>query len=661
MPFRSVIRPILAALACAAVSARAGATYYFAANGNDASDCQSLSAPCRTLDRLNALPQLPGASFLLRRGDRFPGSILAQGSGSLRDPMSFSAYGDGLPPIIDGGLPVSNWTLVSQGPTAWVYATDIPPETDGQPFALIKDNRVVPLARFPASGFIKIAGADSESLVLDPLALAGHPHAFAGTNLRVRALRRILSNRTVRGFDSATGRLTWDEALPKDPAPNAGAFFTDTPEGLDQPGSWYCYPEESPLPRDGHRLRLALAPDDAPAAHSLRIANAGYGIKGSGIANVRIAGIDFESQVSAALYFYDCVHVEIDSCGIRNAILTGIDFRGSGFAATGNLIEGALLAGISAQPDPDLNPLQTAETGARILGNRIARIGLFANLGRSGPDDDGEMGIGIRALGDGDHIGDNRIDSTACDGIRFLGKRDMVEGNSLRMTCLHLDEAGAIHAGPAQGPWGTEGSEVRGNLILSAPGSAAGTAGASTQAYGLFLDENASGIIAEGNFIAEADLGICIRRGRGHAIVGNVLYANRLAPLRDGRGPIPAGGTVGIAGATGAPLNHFQDNVLWNVWNGKSGFLPPASVAEARCVPDSAHPCPPTASAGNLACVEAGTSAICNGDATARYPGAPTSLLANRFREFAKAMAGDPDQKTRQAALQAILPIAKGK
>lgn len=656
MRFASAFYPILA-LCAAAAPARAGTAYYFAANGNDASDCQAASAPCRSLDRLNALPQLPGTAFLLHRGDRFPGSILAQGSGAPGEPVTFSAYGDGPPPVIDGGLPVSAWTLASQGSAAWVYAADVPPDADGQPFALIEDNRPLPLARFPASGFIKIAAADSQSLVLDPAALAGHRPDLAGTNLRVRALRRILSNRTVRSFDSATGRITWEGPLPKDPAPGAGAFFTDAPQGLEQPGTWYCYPEGSAIPRDGHRLRLALAPEDSPAAHSLRIANAGYGIKGSGLANVRIAGIDFEAQVSAAIYLYDCVRVEVDSCRIRNAILTGIDFRGSGLTATDNVIEGSLLAGISARPDPDLNPVQTAETGALILRNRIARIGLFNGLGRAGPDDDGEMGIGIRALGDGDRIADNRIDSTACDGIRFLGKRDLVEGNLLRKTCLHLDEAGAIHAGPAQGAWSSEGSEVRRNLVLSAPGSAEGTAGAATQAYGLFLDENTSGVLAEGNFIAEADLGLCIRRGRGHALVGNVLYANRLAPLRDGRATAAAGGS-GPASAAGG-LNRFQGNVFWTVWSGGSGFLPPAPVGEAACVPDAAHACPPSASAGNLACVETAASSVCEGDAAARYPGAQAGVLASRFRDFAKALAGETDAKARQAALQGILPLAK--
>lgn len=651
MIIRKAIPSLLAAVFCSlAIPARAGTTYYFAANGNDASDCKTLSAPCRTLERLNALPQLPGTVFLLRRGDRFPGAILAQGSGFPREPLTFSAYGDGPAPILDGGLPVTVWILVAQGPAAWTYAADVPPETDGQPFALIEDDRVLPLARFPDSGFARVASADSESLVLDPASLARHPHGLPGSNLRIRAQRHILSNRAVSGYDSTTGRITWDGPLPKDPLPGSGVFFTDTPDGLDRPGAWYCYPEGTPLPRDGHRLRLTLAPGDAPAAHSLRIANAGYGIKGSGVANLRVAGIDFEAQVSAAVYCYDCTQVDVENCHIRNAVLTGIDFSGTGLTATGNSIEGALLAGISSLPPSDLNPLQTVETGARIVGNRIARIGLFARLGRSGPEDDGETGIGIRALGNGDRIDGNRIDSTACDGIRFLGRRDIVDGNLVRNACLHLDDAGAIHAGPAQGAWGSEGSEVRRNGIVAAPGSAAGTSGASTQAYGIFLDERTADIKVAGNFVTGADLGVCIRRGRGHFLTGNVLYANRLAPVRDGLAP----GRSGEAAA-----NLYQGNVLWAVWAKGQGFLPGLPAAPACIAGPQSKPCPP-ANPTNLACAESESSAACDGDINARYPGAVAAQLAIRFRDFARKLgAGDSDPATEIPAFKAILPLLR--
>jgi hypothetical protein len=654
--FRSARHPawiaLIALIVAGGTPARAAATYYFAASGEDASDCRSAATPCRSLERLNSLPQLPGASFLLRRGDRFPGEILVQRSGSPEASVNFGAYGEGLPPVIDGGLPVSAWTLARQGASAWIYSAEVPPEADGQPFALILDNRVLPLARFPDSGYLRVASGDSVSLVLDPSAYAGHLADLAGAEMYARSQRRILSARTVRSFDAASGRLEWDSPLPKSPAPGSGVFFSDAPAELDRPGEWYCYPSGSRrLPADGRRLRLALSPEDSPAAHSIRIANAGYGIKASGVSHVRITGLAFEAQVSAAIYLYDCARIEVSDCRIRNAVLTGIDFRGSGLSATGNFIEGAALAGISARPDPDLNPLQSAETAARIQGNRIFRIGLFPRLGRPGPEEDGELGIGIRALGEGDVIAENRIDSTASDGIRALGRRTLVDGNLVRKACLHLDEAAAIHVGPAQGPWGSEGMLVRHNLILSVPGSADGTPGSSTQAYGIFLDEKTSATKVEGNFIADADVGLCVRRGRAHAATGNVLYANRLAPLRDGLAGAPAGETA---------ANRYQENVFWAVWGKGSGFLP-AQRAESPCGTGAdARPCPAPAKPANLACAEADGSPACVGNPAALYPGASAGQLAARFREFAKRWETEDSQPAAlRPALQAILPAAK--
>lgn len=638
--FHSGIRSALLGFTIAVsglLPARAAATYYFASSGNDAADCLSSASPCRSLERLNTLPQLAGSSFLLRRGDRFPGEILAQGSGSTEAWVTFAAYGEGMPPVIDGGIAVSQWTLAGQGEAAWIYSADVPPEADGQPFALLLDNQVLPLARFPDSGYLKAVSGDSLSLTLDPSAYSGHLADLAGAEAWIRTQRRILSARTVRSFDPSTGRLEWDSPLPRSPAPGTGIFFADIGTELDRPGEWYCHPSGSRLPADGRRLRLALSPEDVPAAHSIRIANAGYGLKASGLSYVRIIGLAFEAQVSAAIYLYDCAHVEISDCRIRNAVLTGIDFRGSGLTAMGNSIEGAALAGISSRPDPDLNPLQTAETGARLQGNRILRIGLFSRLGRPGPDEDGEMGIGIRALGEGDLIADNRIDSTANDGIKALGRRTLVEGNLVRKACLNLDEAAGIHIGPVSGPWGSEGMEIRRNLILSAMGSASGTAGTSTQAYGIFLDEKTSGAKLEGNFIGDADLGICVRRGSANRATGNVLYANRLGPLRDG--------VTGAASGDSA-ANGYRDNVLWAVWGKGSGFLPNGGAQPAL--------------AANLACAEADGTPACSGDPTGLYPGGSASQIAVRFRDFASRWATeDARPGSVQPALKAILPASR--
>jgi hypothetical protein len=151
---------------------------------------------------------------------------------------------------------------------------------------------------------------------------------------------------------------------------------------------------------------------------------------------------------------------------------------------------------------------------------------------------------------------------------------------------------------------------VRRNLILSVPGSAEGTAGTVTQGYGLFLDDNTADVAAEGNFIAAADIGIRIR-GRGHVLAGNVLYGNRSAPLRDESGGMAGDGRTG----NGKGPDRFRDNVL--------------------------------------------CSSSCDGGATARYPGVPPSLLAERFRDFAARLGtGDPDPKAQQAALKGVLPAS---
>jgi hypothetical protein len=612
---------LFAALCATAGSARTASTYYFASGGNDASDCLSVSTPCRSLDRLNGLPQGPGVSFLLRRGDRFPGSILLQASGQPDAPVTVAAYGEGAPPVIDGGLRLGGWTLAERSAAAWIYSTDVPAQAYSRPFALIADERILPLARFPDSGYARVSAADSESLTLDSSAHAGRLELPAGAQLRARAGGGILSNRRVRSFDPATGRLAWDGPLPSPLAPGAGILLLDFPGALGRPWEWYCYPPDAPAP-DGRRLRLALPPGDAPGSHNVRIADAGFGIKGSGLAHIRIEGIDFENQVSAALYFYDCAQVAITGCGIRNAVLTGIEFRGAGLTATGNSISGAALAGIAAGPDPDAPPLGPAETSAFIAGNRIARIGLFSSLGNAGPDDDGAMGIGIRTRGDGDRILGNRIDSTACDGVRFLGRRTSVEDNLLLRTCLRLDPAGAIHAGPPSGTWGSEGSRIKGNLIANAPGNAAGTARTSTRGYGIFLD-GTSEIAVVANFIAGADVGVRLEGGRGEFVGGNLLYANRRHPLR-------AGGRA--SAASGGRETRLQENLIWNIGESGTGG-PPKGSASGPCEAGSDSACS-ARSTDDLVCTESGGTAACGPGLAARFSGMPPMVLAERLRNL---------------------------
>jgi hypothetical protein len=123
-----------------------------------------------------------------------------------------------------------------------------------------------------------------------------------------------------------------------------------------------------------------------------------------------------------------------------------------------------------------------------------------------------------------------------------------------------------------------------------------------------------------------------------------VLYANRLAPTRDGLAGAP-GGTAGAPAGEKA-ANRYQDNVFWAVWGKGSGFLSPAGTETAR--------------PANLACAETDSSLACVGDPATLYPGASAAQIAVRLREFAKRWeADDPQPGAVPTAVKAILPAAK--
>jgi Right handed beta helix region len=87
------------------VSAARAVDYYVSASaGSDANSGQSASKAWQTLERVNRAPFLPGDSVLLRRGDVWHEVLRPAASGAPGNPITFSAYGDGLRPVISGRL-----------------------------------------------------------------------------------------------------------------------------------------------------------------------------------------------------------------------------------------------------------------------------------------------------------------------------------------------------------------------------------------------------------------------------------------------------------------------------------------------------------------------------------------------------------------------------
>ncbi len=97
-----------------AASPALGASYYVDCdNGNDATAGTSTTAPWRTLAKVNASTFVAGDTIALARGCVWYEELTPPSSGSAGLPITFTAYGSGDPPWIDGTVlknDVADWT-----------------------------------------------------------------------------------------------------------------------------------------------------------------------------------------------------------------------------------------------------------------------------------------------------------------------------------------------------------------------------------------------------------------------------------------------------------------------------------------------------------------------------------------------------------------------
>ena len=99
-------------LAIFVMSSTSWATTYYvdATKGNDSYTGTSESAPWKTIAKVNSSQFQPGDFILLKRGGVWKEQLTIPSSGSSENPITFSAYGTGNNPVIDGNnntMPVS--------------------------------------------------------------------------------------------------------------------------------------------------------------------------------------------------------------------------------------------------------------------------------------------------------------------------------------------------------------------------------------------------------------------------------------------------------------------------------------------------------------------------------------------------------------------------
>ena len=101
-----------------------GKVYYVSASGSDSNNGTSENTPWKSLSKVSSVSLSSGDVVLFKRGDVFRGQL------SMKDGVTYSAYGQGSKPCIYGSpenaADASSWSLLEGFDNIWVYKNEIP-------------------------------------------------------------------------------------------------------------------------------------------------------------------------------------------------------------------------------------------------------------------------------------------------------------------------------------------------------------------------------------------------------------------------------------------------------------------------------------------------------------------------------------------------------
>lgn len=140
-----------------------GGTDYFVAcsTGNDSNNGTSVSAPWKTLSKLNSSTgSMPvGSRILFKRGETCYGTINAYKSGTQSAPMEYNAYGSGSAPIISGTDKITGtWTAHSGNIWKTTIAANLNPKY------LFVNSDIQTVAKHPNTGWLTTASTTGSAI-----------------------------------------------------------------------------------------------------------------------------------------------------------------------------------------------------------------------------------------------------------------------------------------------------------------------------------------------------------------------------------------------------------------------------------------------------------------------------------------------------------------
>ncbi|MES2821976.1 MAG: right-handed parallel beta-helix repeat-containing protein [Pseudomonadota bacterium] len=567
-------------LACTISSSQA-TTYYIDSSdlGKDINNGTSSSTPWKTLSKAGSVSLKPGDSVLLRCGQSWQEQLTIHHSGSAIAPITIGRYGSNCvstPPTILGvDFLLGGW-LRLPGDKPIYYKDNIK-----KPIyqLLIKNSPNVDFqwlsyAQFPNPGY------DSQQPTNQYLSLAtmGSTVGYIETknemqlpqgadlneaNVHLRIKDWLIQDRKVKSYSPDTGIITFDFPTMYSPTQGYGYFFDGKLWMLDKEGEWFYDP--APIRNSlGNLLKDASGkvvvsrlyvwlpdgktPGDVQMAGSVRTS----GIDTLGNSYITFDGLKIIGAVTGINAKKRSDHYSSTGITIKNC---QFEFSGSvnsypdpGWSdkPSKDLEGNIVLAEYDSAGTPAIN-LREA-TASTVVGNKITKSVYIAinafnangvlvsnNFIRSTGDvgsprrstgailADNYKNINLKNPFAIDHIRNNVIENSGYVGIRY-GREMIVSGNSIKDSCLVLDDCSAMIDFNVVTPDVSMNTILRNNFIDGVIGNPNGRVSGAPTLAGIYLDDYSNGVTVDNNFVQNSLGGILLHNSFNNKVTNNTLY-----------------------------------------------------------------------------------------------------------------------------------------
>ncbi len=487
------------------ISCAHAATYYFSSVSGDDSrtstQVRNASTPWKSLSKLNAFfsSLQPGDSVLFKRDEIFYGSITINKSGIKGSPIVIGAYGTGSRPVITALTRLLNWVAVGNG----IYESYNYSLGEKLNILLLND-AARPMGRYPNKGYLTIEAREVGTSITDN-ELSSTPN-WTNAELVARTAHWVIERSKITSHSGNKIYYAANEGA-YSPKVNYGYFIQNSIKALDQSGEWYYNPSNKKVsmyfgansPSSFNITASAidhLIYSDSKSYvvfDNLTIKGAnknGFYIKGGSNFSIKNCDILFPGEIGISA---SNAYLQVENCNVLNSNSSGIVAGSSSYAA--------------------------------IRNNIVKNAFSIPGMGKSGEG----QGSGIR-IGKSSIAEYNQVLNSGFIGICSTEDSSAIKNNYIDTFCFVKDDGGGIYASNGSNLT-FRGRKVTGNIVLNGIGAPEGTDITSSNAEGIYMDDDINGVEITDNTVANTNRGFYLHNTRNLVVRNNISFNNNSGQL----------------------------------------------------------------------------------------------------------------------------------